>query len=117
MLSKQTDHVKPRLPLTPGGMWRCRHECIYYMNVGELIEATFPVTLEMPFPDYLTPMLNPMNGKILWLEKKPATEEKKEITIGDTMKERPHSAMCNNMYLVLIGLLEANCGGNQRETL
>ena len=104
MLSKQTDHVKPRLPLTPGGMWRCRHECIYYMNVGELIEATFPVTLEMPFPDYLTPMLNPMSGKILQLEKKQATEEKKEFTIWDIMEERPHSAICNNMYLVLIGL-------------
>jgi hypothetical protein len=101
-------------------MWterRPRHERISYMNVGELIEATFPVTPEMPFPDYLTPMLNPMNGKILRLEKKQATEEKKEITIGDMMKERPHSGMCNDMYLVLIGLLESNCGGGQRETL
>jgi hypothetical protein len=72
----------------------------------------------MPFPDYLTPMLNPMNGKIRRLEKKQATEEKKEITLKDTMKERPHSAMCNDMYLVLIGLLEANCGGgSQQETL
>jgi len=115
MLGKKTDHVKPWRP-TPG--WehmhterRPRHQRISYMNIGQLIEETFPVTLEMPFPDYLTPMSKRMNGKIIRLEKKQATEEKKEINLADMMKERPHSAMCNDMFLVLIGLLNANCGG------
>ena len=100
MLSKKTEHQRPRRP-TPGfeDMWterRPRHKRIFYMNVGELIEETFPVTLEMPFPDYLKPMLNPLNGTILQLEKKQATEDKKEFTIWDIMEEGPHSAMCNH---------------------
>jgi len=117
MLSKKTEHQRPRRP-TPGfeDMWterRPRHERIFYMNVGELIEETFPVTLEMPFPDYLKPMLNPLNGKILQLEKKQATEEKKEFTIWDIMEERPHSAMCNHMYLILMRIFKKNCPGRE----
>ena len=58
MLSKHTDHVKPRHP-TPGfeHVWnerRGRHERPRYMTVEELVKAKFPVTPEMP--DYLTPM-------------------------------------------------------------
>jgi hypothetical protein len=58
-------------------------------------------------------MLNPMNGKILELEKKQATEEKKEFTIWDIMEERPHSAMCNHMYLILMRIFKKNCPGRE----
>jgi hypothetical protein len=111
MLSKDTNEVKPRRPMLGfEHVWnerRGRHERLRYMTVEELIKATFPETPEMP--DYLTPMSNLMNGKIISLEKKQATEEKKEFTIWDIMKERPHSAMCNPMYLILMRIFGKNC--------
>jgi hypothetical protein len=81
------------------------------MTVGELIKATFQKTPEMP--DYLTPMSNPINGKIIRREKEQATEEKKEFTIWDIMKERPHNAMCNHMYLILMRIFKKNCPGRE----
>jgi hypothetical protein len=79
--------------------------------VEELVKAKFPVTPEIP--DYLTPMSNPMNGKIIQRKKKLATEQKKEFTIWDIMKERPHSAMCNHMYLILMQIFGRNYPGRE----
>ena len=79
------------------------------MTMGELLKAKFPVTPEMP--DYLTRMYNPMNGKIIKKDEKQATCDK--ATIKEIVKERPHNAMCNHMYLVLMRIFGANCRGRE----
>ena len=59
MLSKETGELEPR----PPNQRHQHHQCLYYMNVGVLLEANHTVTPDME--DSLTPMYNLMNCKII----------------------------------------------------
>ena len=122
MLSKETGEVVPRGNWFPRPHGRRRTR---YRTVREVIKAKFTVTPEMA--DYLTPMStpinctitkkeqkqdNPMSGKINEMDEKQATGNKK-IDIEDIMKERPHNAMCNHMYLLLMLIFRNNCPGRE----